>query len=700
MALVTQRFMDIWRSKAQVGSRRPTMVVEVRGGSWRRAYRDWPNAIDATIPGETRNLPWYPIFTETTPWVQVPNVLSCEFTQDFEQNGMSIATIVVDNVAFEQATGPFGDLYHAISRGYLSPSRGYDAPGRPDDGLAQNGWYDVLTEQRQVRVWQGFGEPERVNGAMPESGGTNGAWVFNGLIDDVDGDSVPARLTIIARMGKVLTDSRVFGWNKSKQLLDPITFSDRLEADNIQDVGENAAASSEHSAQYVAANVLDDDGTNKTYWRSANAISGDYTEWVEIRLPSGRYRQIVLECDAGMRAYIGFFVRAWADGTQAMVDGSNVDDGFVVIGDNIVPGANGGWPYIHEVASTSGSRTLIDFGHSIVTGNDSVVRVGFRNLAAGDGTFRARVRSFKARRRERSEAAIKEKWILVDDLSDVVRVVLRWAGYQDWDVENTGSRLKGKAIFNRATFLIDIIKRAQELTGYVFFVSDPINGESQGVPVFRRNSALQSASLLLTEIRDTDLLTGLRTKRSEEPLPYIIRVRGKTKRARTLLTSQGGGLSLGVTTLGGDTSVRIMAVYRPPWTQDNTLGGVIKHHTHTDNALRSLLECEIGCYLVAIASCLAAFTAVIEIPANPAIELDQQIGLIDTATGLNTRLWISARSSTFTAGERTAWTMSVQGALIDTADLIALKDEIATIDFSPEVSPITPTSRNTPGRFR
>ncbi len=224
------------------------------------------------------------------------------------------------------------------------------------------------------------------------------------------------------------------------------------------------------------------------------------------------------------------------------------------------------------------------------------------------------------------------------------------------------------------------------MTGFVFFVTDPTTGESQGVPVFRRNSALQAPSLVLTEVRDTDLLTGIRTKRSEESLPYIIRVRGKTARSGS--------------TLGGDTSKRIMAVYRPPWTADNTLAGVIKHVTHTDNALRSLTECQIACYLIAISGVLKAFTATVEIPANQSIELDEQIGLVDMATGLNTRMWVATRSTRFQSGQVTIWTTTLQGALIDTADLLALIAEIDATDFSPEQSPITTSSRTTSGRIR
>ncbi len=685
MALVTPSFLEAWASRNHVGARRPVMVVQVRRGSWRRDYRAWSSPIAAAIPDETAELPWYPIFTETTPWVDVPYVQSCEIASDFDQNGLSVATIRLNNVGMTEAVGPLGDLYHAIDRGVLSPSRGYNPPTRPNDGLTPNAWSDVLTEYANVRVWQGFGQPVRDGGAMPETGGMNGAWVFNGLVDDVDLDSDPAHIVIVARAGMILTDSRVFGWNKSKQLKDPVVFSDTRDADDIQQVGENPAASSVLDASSLADNVIDDDGTERTYWRSIDHTTEANTEWVEISVPAGRYQEITLECDAGMELYVGFDVRALSPTEDALYDGLSVPEGFIATG-ALVPGANGGWPYIASVSSTLANRQVISLGHSIVCGFNSIIRVGFRKLKlVSAGAYRARVRTFTGQRRKRMEAAITNKWILVDDMSDVVRVVLRWAGYQEWEVENTGVRVKGKMLFNRATFLIDIIKRCQELTGFVFFVTDPVDGESQGVPIFRRNAALQQG-VPVTEVRDTDFLVGLKFKRSGAPLPYIIRYRGKTARSGSIL--------------GGDSSKRIMYVYRPPWTEDNTMAGIIKHVARTEHSLRTLLECQVACYLLAINAALRAYTATIEIAANPSIELDEQVGIRDTSTGLNTRLWTVGRTTTFQAGKQASWTMTIQGSLIDTEDLTALIDEIDAIDFSPLPSPTSQSpSRNTPLRF-
>jgi hypothetical protein len=58
------------------------------------------------------------------------------------------------------------------------------------------------------------------------------------------------------------------------------------------------------------------------------------------------------------------------------------------------------------------------------------------------------------------------------------------------------------------------------------------------------------------------------------------------------------------------------------------------------------------------------------------LNLDDQIGVLDTATGMNTRMWISNRSSTFQIGEQTSWVMTLGGSFIDTPDMTVLVREI------------------------
>lgn len=526
MAWVTEDFLATWHSGRNLGASKPTQVVQVRRGNWRRDYRLWPGAtVHAVIPDEptfTNNADedlgglgfWRPIFTETTDWKEVPNVISVAFTRDLLQaNGMKVATVVLDNVGYVEQTVPsgsmMGQLYHLIERGMLAPYRGSVPDYRPDPGWVTNEWEDLLAEQGNLRIWQGFGEPERdIDGVIPLDGGSNGAWVFNGMIDDVDFDSNPVQMTMTARMGKLLTDGRLFGWNMSKQLRDPIIF-----------------ASSTQKAKL---------------------------------------------------------------------------------------------------------------------------------------------------------ANQPNRWIGVDDVSDVVRVVLRWAGYTEWEVEDTGISLPGSGLaFNRATYLIDVIKKAMEATGFIFFIADPTNGDSNGVPTFRRSAAtLREPAGISADVKDTDLITGLQVKTTEAPRAYIIRVRGRE--------DADDGVYL-----GGDKTRRIMTVYRPPWTLTNMAGGVIKHVVLTNNALKNEVMTQAGCFLVAIAEALEAATAVAEIPANINIELDDQVGLLDTSTSVNSRLWITGiqESMTAAANDKMIWQMTLTGSLIDNHWLDLLLNEILALSWDTAVAP-------------
>jgi hypothetical protein len=688
MGWVTQAFIDTWKSGRHVAGAAPTQVIEVRRGNFRRDYRAWSDPLRVFIPGEDRTMPWYPIFVVDTDWVEVPSVSSVDLTQDFSQNGCKVATITLDNVGYPALTGP-GGTYHAIQKGFYSPTRGDHPSTRPVPLGSPNAWYDVLTENAAIRIWWGYGPPVRDGGAMPQDGGPNGCWVFHGLVDDVDSDSTPAQMTMTARMGKTLTDQRIFGWAKSKQLLDPVTFIDRLAADNVKLVGFNPVSSTGEPR-----NVLDASGDSA--WISQNRGSPDYTEWVEIHLPAGRYTSFTLSAAPGLEAYIGIYPRTQE--LQETIDGVTVSytappsvDGIAVESDQWydpdytqVPGDNGGWGYFKKIDSTGEGVNLIDLGHEFNVGENSVLRVGFRDLNYNGDGYEAIVYTLKAHRHlYDSQADGADQIVRVDDLSDVVRCCLRWAGYTEWDVEDTGVKIKGRMIFNKASFLIDPINKACELTGFVFFIADPTNGASMGIPTFRRPAhLLRDPGAVALELTDDQTLTGLHPKRSDQSLPYIIRLRGKEA------TAQDGGL-----TLGGEKVRRIMAVYRPPWTQDNTMAGIIKHGTYYNPALRTAEEVTIGAYLIAVAAAVAAFQARASLAGMPLLELDDQVGILDEGTGTNSRLLVGSIQSHMTAGEQASWTTEVTGPLIDTLDMVAIIEAIVAEDFT--TSPVIQSAQRT-----
>lgn len=675
MSVVTGIFRSRWASGDHIGAAKPEMRCYLRRGRFRRGYQPWDgeDMNHVIIPGESPAKPWQATWQgrahppqggneevldpEATfeDWIELPSVLSAELEQGFDENGLNRATLTVENISLEEkpAVSPMSGVFHAVQRGGLAPFRGYAPPGQVPEAL-RNRWYQLLFRNAEVRIDQGYGLDQLVT-------------TFKGAIDDLDLSSAPDRIVISARdFGQVLVDGLIFGWNTSKQLGDPVIFADQHKALETKPVGGGAKASSER-AGYRAAAVLDE--SQQTAWYSETRSGSDLTEWIEVRVPKGRYTHIRLACASNMEAYIGIK----AAGVSSR-DFDPIPEGFY--GAATVPGAtNGGWKYAKKVGATRLGQHKISLGATWDLDSDSVIRVGFRNLPLTDTAgHNALVTDLHALRVQATAEAKKRKWVVTRDVSDVVRVILRWAGFKEWAIEDTGIALPDNLIVNRANFYIDAIRKCCDLTGYEFFMGDPTGPSSLGMPTFRQNSSLRPRNAPgldgrpkpLRTIRDRDLLTGMSVKLTDEPLRYIIRVRGAKAPA-----DEGGRL------LSGDKGVRRkMFVFRPPWTLDNRQGGFIKHAFHYNHFLRTVDACEIAAYLIGLAMALKSATAVAQIPGNPEFELDDQVRLVDEGTGLATRMWIAQRSSTFTTGTDAEWTMSLGGSLIDTPDIVDMKQLI------------------------
>lgn len=828
-----------WASREMVGQAAPRCRVLIRPGRFARAHVQWPTSkadalyVNAKVYGEKKSRPWAATWTPLGDWRDIPNISSVELTQDFDSNGITVATIVIDNVVLSPVQGPFGQVYHLIERGYLSPFRGGYGPAAP---TPRNEWYDLLSRNAQIIVYQGYGDEAMVP-------------VWTGLIDDCDTDSAPDEITITARdFGQALTDQDVFGWTITPALPEPLIFrslgigadgtvgtgvglnptasssqsghpprfvvdtdtktswyseahggapvtewiqvrlprgryqsiaihpavpnmemfigvfarsgglggepatvddvdiedgwitpdkvSDpnttgivpgtnggwpyimhwrsapdkafsvdlnadlQLGDDSVIRVGwrnlykqtsgvyragverlagvkrsdptpvqykatalvANASSFRSDSDNYAITNVLDDD--KSTRWLSIDHTIPGVTEWVQIGVPKGKYASLKLDpAYAGMDVYLGVKASSLNLGGKCKMSGKEIDDGWVDVGLGDVPGANGGWPYVRYIPELDRPQNIahVPLGHTFEVGDGTYFRVGLRNLTyVSHQKYRGGVTTLKAMKRvtsaDKDDDTANNKVVAVGDLSDAVKCALRWAGFKEWDIEPVGAPLKGTAKFNRANTLMDIINAACAATGYVFSMGPPSGADNSiGVPSFRSNQAITDAVADMPIVTDQDLLTDVQAKYTDDPLSYIIRVRGK-------------GAKTG-STLGADTTKRIMATYRPPWTNAYRLSGLLKHATHTEPKLTKQLECLVMAQLIALQEALIAYTAQIQLPGIPGLELNQQIGLVDTGSGLNTRMFIAHKASTYTAGENASWTTTLGGALLDVDDL-------------------------------
>jgi hypothetical protein len=712
MAWVTQQLIDVWNAAQFVGENTPSAAVSVQMGHWVRNWWPWDGPpVKAQIWAEGGYGPasyaqdgyWWAKWYPTTDWHVVPNVTSIKRTKDLSQNGITILEVTLDASDFVPKEGALGDAYHVIAPGWLAPTRNYIAPGRPNPRWelgpwAPDGHPGRLSDSVVIRVWQGYGRPHLTNGSPALDGGQNGAWTFRGMIDDVDLDSDPNTLTITARNGKLLTDQRVFGTVKSPHINDPVTFYDSLAATQLTMVGSAAYASS-YDPDHPPKNVLDPikDQWNihspsyQTTWRSGKEITATRMEWIEIRLPQGRYDEFWIAAPPGLQAYAGIYAKpiqhyvSQGPGFDlvlqeepATMDGHALKEGWVDLGAK-TRGPHGGWPYVRAFMTGSSDTPGIDrphLEHSFELGKHSILRVG---LTRPHGSGLASVGDLHGLKRFISKEIEQQRFILVDDASEIVKVVLRWAGYQQWDIEEAGVRLSdgtnygpqvvgessGRLMFNRQSFLIDIIQAVAKQLGFIFFIADPVDADSEGIPTFRRDSSLlKDNHYIAAKLNEGTMLTGLKVKHTDADRPYVIRVRGKTAAARD------GGFPL-----GGDTVARIMAVYVPPWAFGSRTGGVLRHVVYEDDQLITFSMCLFGALMIGMNSALAMHTAVAEIPAHPMIELDDQVSILDEPTATNSRLWVVKTEDTMLLGEGASWVETLEGALLDSEDLHAVIDQ-------------------------
>jgi hypothetical protein len=668
-------YQQRWASRRHTAQAKPTQVVQIQRGHLARTFQPF-RFLDGSTEnfgliwqGQHNNDPWHPVWHAFENWITVPNVREVTITKSLDGDGIVSAEVHIENVAQIAATGP-GGSYHTTDRGHYAPFRGAPAPGRANPPT--NEWFDVLNGGHRMKIWQGYGD------ALEP--------VFCGLVDDTDVAVAPDTITLTSRMGGVLTDEFIFGWAKAADIRSPITFAPRTGPKSpvidFQKKGTAPTASTE-DAGYPAHNVVVD---SDAYWRSHLHSTPDNTEWVQVRLPGGLYEDFYLDPHyEGMEVYISVYARAglainpFTGGTMivsASKDGQPIDDGWVT-GGGIVPGAHGGHPCVRVARDvTQAMRRKI--GARLLLGDDSVLRLSFRNLQKSGNGYRAGARRVLGYREVIKKDAKAKGWILIDDASDMVKWALMWAGYHEWEVESFNMNIVDPVTFHQGDRLIDIIRSALAQANYNFFIAAPTDQDlSMGVPIFRSSRALAKSSPGQLEVRHSNLLTRLETKYTTENLHYVIRHRGRE-------------VKTGVQ-LGEATSKRVQATYFPPWSGAHhsvvsgdfdfdyaypgsgggRLAGVMKHFTNTNELLASEDQCQFANLLVAIIEALNAYTATLEIPGYP-IELDEHISVIDPAGGVNNRVWTHSIQTTLSAGQDTSYVTSIGGSVIDSPDLLAI----------------------------
>lgn len=611
--------------------------------------------------GKHNAAPWHAEWRWTEDdWRDLPNVQQVEINQAFDGNGGMTATVTVENVVAKAYAGLAG-TFHLVKRGYLSPLLGFAVAQRialrRNWSSEQNEWLNVLNGGYMVHVEQGYGEVE------PS---------FRGLIDSTDIDVNPDTITITARdFSQMLTDQRIFGWNKAREILPPVIFADRLKADNTKPVGLYPRASGSMKGHPPSAMLKP--GTDRQWISEGMNHAGDEV-WAEIYLPAGRYTSYWLyQWGASLPMDVALYVE------NATIDGAPVADGWV---DRDKGEANDGTPVIQRYARASHGGRERQLGFEVVC-QSARLRIYYRNLPYWPVTKDRRIgiARLAGYLRKRKPEAKQKHWILTNDAADVVKWCLMWAGFHEWEVEDTGVRLAKNLVFHQGDFLNQPVKFITDQGQFVFFMKPPTtHPDSIGVPVFRRSTVLE-ARQVIAQVTDRDILTDVQPKWNKESLSYIIRCRGRAMREH-----QTGGVPL-----GEDRTRRVQASYLTPWSGahhnvrsglydhgpgfTDRLAGLRKHRVIYENLVRNEAEALMMCVLAAIQEALAAYTMTVEIPGNPRLTLDEYVSVIDQASGINSRLWTANVHSTFTSGIETEWKVTLGGTLVDTPDMDLLRED-------------------------
>jgi len=672
-----------WLSMKHVGEARPVVRAFVRKGHFQRHYKRVPDSeVYGFIPGLlTPNDVWYGEWVPDTDYVEIPNVKDAKGDQDYSQNGIEQVTMSIDNIAMVAQEGALGALFHTIERGYYSPERGQRS-SRGEAAGTKNEWFNTWKDKStQIIIVGGYGEA-----VFP---------LHLGLIDKVSLTSRPDMISVTMRsMGQYITDQHIFMDAKNLWARDPITFADRVDVQEGPNVANSAQAKS-HRSGYPASMAVD--GNTKSLWLSDGHSDSRDIEWIEFPLSGGHFLKMELfPAFENLEMFVSVFTtnENVPGGGKARYQGGEVlGEGWVDGGLGHVPGTT--IPYVNNVPMIRGALTtypVTKSGRKIVSGDNTRIRIWFRNLhkAKTDNglgfNFRAGVKECRIHDSSIPEAAKKGHWILIDDVSDMVKMVLQWAGFHDFEVETCGVRLSDKVTFDRSKFLIDPINYLKEQVGYVFYVKPPDDFDltdltpgnkknlTMGTAVFRQQSAMKQESPdPIESVRDDNLLTGVNAEFDANALPDSIRVRGKAV-ADAIAKRDPHHIH----PLGADRTKRFQASYRPVWARKGSQGAAHLRRpvVHYDYLLDDQYLCEVACLLIAFQAALGSAKGEIEIPAWPMIHLDYQTLLFDRGTGMSTRLWNVQRTWNYVSGAEVEFKMNLGGAFIDIDDVAETREEL------------------------
>lgn len=591
---------------------------------------------------------------------ELPNVKSINWNRSTKGDIGSCTIELWNTKPLPPGTGPDkGDSFDYL--GYYTYNRGKTSYSQTTWGHDVNEWRNVLLPDSMITTYQGYGVPDY--DTVPESDPCvvqTGVW----LIDDVT-YTADGLITLECRdAGRLLADQISFPpvvplplypqqWEQYNNYQPPPKEAEVATgwvrpaydtSGNFVYIGD-APVSGHHGVDAF-------DTQDSTYWLStgnSRPNQGYSFEYLQGKV-SG------ISVGAAKCKVWGGPYRVWL----------SVRSGGVWQGTKIVPydpnnpasGPNGSnIPYVKEGRVAKDGTVTFSLPKAIE--NVDAVRFTFTDLYnSGIGPFR-----YRAGVRDMQVSGTKEAMVAqplerhgnYGDYSEIVKMLLAWGGFywpqngkmyltdtntetyafgshdpflfkgRIWgDIEMSGTRGRVKLdvqVWDKKP-LLDCIGYIKDILGFIFFVDENGAAQWRSPNTFRLGNwktdvnglNLTRTSQFIT-VRDSEAILGLRSKLSSRNIRdniFVANVNGKT-----------GAVSEGRVATGGFRRV----------------GG------WTDQNFETADECQVMADMITLRQMFTYRQNSIRIPANPAIQIDDQIQLEERTTGEAYKHYVSAISS-------------------------------------------------------
>lgn len=596
---------------------------------------------------------------------ELPNVKSINWNRSVD-GGIGSATIELWNTKpLPPGTTPtVGDPFDLL--GYYTYNRGRTSYSQTNWGHEENEWRDVLVPDSMLMTYQGYGTPDY--DVVPELDSCvlrTGVW----LIDDVT-YTADGLITLECRdAARLLADQISFppvvplplypqSWEAYKDVQLPDKEEDVATGwyRPKYDTNSNAPYVGVNGTMYGHHGVDAFDGSESTYWLSVGnqrPNQGYSFEHIQGKLTNATIS--AAKCKVWGGPYKVYF--------SVFADGAWQGNKVVPYDPNNPASAPNGSDIPYIASGRVGKDGWVTFSFK---GIDKVTAVRFTfgdlyNSGIGTYKYRAGVRDFQVTGTKPTmvDGGI-EKRGNYGDYSHIVKMLLAWGGFywpQDgkeyltntntvtrhfaaddaflqkgriWgDIELAGTAgitPLGVEVFDKKP-LLDCLTYIKDILGFIFFVDEQGAAQWRSPNVFKLGNWLSNAdglnltrSLLYITVDDANAILGLRSKLSSRNIRdsiFVANVNGKTGAVAHSRVPQSAGFRR----VGG-------------WTDQN---------------FSTTAECQVMADMITIRQLFTYRTNSVRIPANPSIQIDDQVQLVERTTGEQYRHYVSGISSQWDA---------------------------------------------------